>query len=318
MQLTLMDAVHEAMTDATEISLPAIIEQVRVPPIKCQGIKTKLVPFILSSITWNGHGRWIEPFVGSAVVLFNLRPARALVSDTNPHIIRFYNDIKSGYLTPEAVREYLQAEGDVLRSQGEEHFYTIRTRFNAEPNSLDFLFLSRSGFNGMMRFNRGGGFNVPFCRKPDRFRQAYISKIVNQVAFVRDILRTHDWTFQVSDWADTLAVASDTDFVYADPPYAGRHTDYYNQWTETNAEQLLDSLCSLPCGFALSTWLENQYRRNNQLENLPVGLSVLKREHFYHVGPTESLRNPMIEALIVPERHVSSTCAGCDAVEIVE
>jgi DNA adenine methylase len=33
------------------------IGKVRVPPIKCQGIKTKLVPFIACSIRWQGEGQ---------------------------------------------------------------------------------------------------------------------------------------------------------------------------------------------------------------------------------------------------------------------
>ena len=50
------------------LELPSAVGKVRVPPIKSQGIKTKLVPFIMSSVRWSGSGRWIEPFVGSAVV----------------------------------------------------------------------------------------------------------------------------------------------------------------------------------------------------------------------------------------------------------
>jgi DNA adenine methylase len=102
----------------------------------------------------------------------------------------------------------------------------------------------------------------------------------------------------VADWRETLAQAHEQDFVYADPPYIGRHTDYYNKWTEKDAIELFERLKSLPCGFALSTWSQNRYRSNPYL---PSDESVIIKtfNHFYHVGPTESLRNPMVEALVV-------------------
>jgi len=68
--------------------------KVKVPPLKIQGIKTKLVPFILKNITWHGNGKWIEPFLGSGVVAFNVRPDRALLADVNPHIISVYQAIR--------------------------------------------------------------------------------------------------------------------------------------------------------------------------------------------------------------------------------
>ena len=37
----------------------------KAPPIKTQGIKTKLVPFIAGHIEWDRQGRWVEPFLGS-------------------------------------------------------------------------------------------------------------------------------------------------------------------------------------------------------------------------------------------------------------
>ena len=49
-----------------------------VPPIKCQGIKTKLVPLIKDISILNDKGKWIEPFMGSGVVGFNIRPRKAL------------------------------------------------------------------------------------------------------------------------------------------------------------------------------------------------------------------------------------------------
>ncbi len=54
-----------------------------VPPIKSQGIKTKLVNTIKNCIIWNNEGNWIEPFVETGVVGFNIRPNKALFADTN-------------------------------------------------------------------------------------------------------------------------------------------------------------------------------------------------------------------------------------------
>src|SRR5690606_10337681 len=121
------------------------------------------------------------------------------------------------------VRDYLEERGECLRLQGEKVYYEVRDNFNDSPNSLAFLFLNRACFNGVMRFNRKGRFNVPFCRKPHRFAPAYITKITNQVARCTRILRSVDWDFRVADFRETLALASENDFLYADPPYAGRH-----------------------------------------------------------------------------------------------
>jgi DNA adenine methylase len=66
--------------------------KVNVPPIKSQGIKTKLVPWIKSIVPADFDGLWIEPFMGTGVVAFNIAPKRALLCDTNPHLINFYSE----------------------------------------------------------------------------------------------------------------------------------------------------------------------------------------------------------------------------------
>jgi len=105
--------------------------QVGVPPIKSQGIKTKLVPWIRSIIPRNFNGVWVEPFMGTGVVAFNVAPKCAILCDSNPHLIRFYYSIASGEITPRVVKEYLEHEGALLSSIGEEHYYFVRERFNA-------------------------------------------------------------------------------------------------------------------------------------------------------------------------------------------
>lgn len=285
--------------------LPRKVRSIIVPPVKCQGIKTKLVRFIFSNIRWNGQGRWIEPFLGSGVVVFNVQPERALVNDVNPHIVTLYRAIYEGELTPPMVREHLTNEGKKLLHDGEDYYYLVRERFNSTPNSLDFIFLNRSCFNGVMRFNQKGGFNVPFCRKPERFRSALVTKIVNQVAEIQKIMRGKKWEFRIGDWRDCLNAVAPDDFVYLDPPYIGRHTDYYEHWSEQNAIDLASVVQALPCGFAMSMWKENKYRSNDHVPQYWHEAIQRTFTHFYHVGSTENLRNSMEEVLLIKP--------GCEA-----
>lgn len=166
-------------------------EKVHVPPIKIQGIKTKLVPFIRDNVQISESTLWIEPFIGSGVVGFNLAPQNAIFADTNPHLINFYNAIKNGGINAQIVREFLQIEGTKLADGDSNYYYEVRDRFNKEHNVLDFLFLNRCCFNGLIRFNRNGNFNVPYGHKRERFSKAYITKFaIKLLLWSRKLERT--------------------------------------------------------------------------------------------------------------------------------
>lgn len=272
--------------------------KVKIPPIKSQGIKTKLVPWINSLVPPDFNGVWIEPFLGTGVVAFNIAPERALLCDTNPHLINFYQAIAEKNVTSSIARNYLVKEGKQLFDHGEAHYYAIRDRFNAEHNPLDFLFLNRACFNGMIRFNRKGGFNVPFCRKPNRFTPSYITKIVNQIAHISKLLTVKQFSFRCQSFEETIKTGTASDIIYCDPPYIGRHVDYYNGWGEKEETLLFDLLSNTPAHFILSTWHHNDYRENQYIGRLWNNFPVLTREHFYHVGASEENRNPMVEALV--------------------
>lgn len=95
-----------------------VVEKVHVPPIKTQGIKTKLVPWISHCASLDAQTVWVEPFMGSGVVGFNLAPKRAVFSDTNVHLIDFYRAIQNGELTAGSCRSFLESEGARLKSRG--------------------------------------------------------------------------------------------------------------------------------------------------------------------------------------------------------
>ena len=269
-----------------------------VPPIKSQGIKTKLVPWIRSIVPSDFSGTWIEPFMGTGAVAFNVAPQTAVLCDSNPHLVKYYSALASGEITADIVKEYLTREGEILLSRGEQHYYDIRERFNANHAPLDFLFLNRAGFNGMIRFNRKGEFNIPFCRKPQRFAQAYVSKIVNQVDCLGKLLQARKFTFKCQDFAQTIEEAASSDLIYCDPPYIDRHVDYFNGWDDSQERLLFDKLSRFKGKFILSTWHHNDFRENDYIKSLWSNFNILTKEHFYHVGGKEGNRNPMVEALI--------------------
>jgi DNA adenine methylase len=257
------------------------------------------VQWIVEHVSLSDSQRWIEPFMGSGVVGFNLRPRSAIFSDINPHLINFYNAIKLGEITAASARSFLEHEGLLLEQRGDSHYYAVRERFNQSGDPLDFLFLNRASFNGVIRFNRQGLFNVPFGHKPQRFSKAYVTKIVHQIEYVANAVRHYDWEFRCSDFRDLIKNAQAGDFIYCDPPYVGRHTDYFNSWSDSDEQNLYELLSKTQAKFILSTWHSNHYRTNLALDKYADDFLMLTREHFYHVGANEENRNPMLEAIIL-------------------
>lgn len=276
-------------------------KKVIIPPIKSQGIKTKLVPWINDVVKIaNQKGRWIEPFLGTGVVAFNSGYKKALLNDSNPHIINFYKQVQEKSITPSIVKQYL-SEADVNLSNAEEegyvYFRTVKNKFNTDFSPLDFLFLSRAGFNGMMRFSKKGHWNIPFCKKPNRFASAYVTKITNQVAAVDKVI-TKDWIFTNKNFSEIIPLATENDIIYCDPPYYGRYVDYYNGWTEEDEELLFKLLSKTKAKFILSTWHHNDWRENEMVKKFWSKFNIVTRDHFYHSGGSIENRKTVVEALV--------------------
>lgn len=300
------------------MKFPKSIDHIIVPPIKIQGIKTKLVPFIAENISWDGNGTYFEPFLGSGVVAFNLIPEKAVLSDINPFIIQFYTELQSGKITSQIVREFLFREGEKLAQTPKDngsYYYTVRNRFNESHSPLDFLFLQRSNFNGMIRFNSKGEYNVPFGRNPNRFAPALITKITNQVRQIELIFQLHPkWRFICESYENIIPMVGKQDFIYLDPPYIGRHDTYYTSWSEDQARLLANLTQRSGAGWALSMWLENKYRFNEHVSLWSKGI-IRSVDHYYFVGGKEFNRNAMTEALIIEPKHLVaqeySNCIDC-------
>ena len=183
------------------------------PPLKWAGGKRWQVPFLEPLWRPHAHRRLVEPFCGGLAVALGLRPERALLNDVNPHVIAFYRWLQRG------LRIDLPLEND------ETLYYAHRVRYNAllaagEGDGAEaaglFYFLNRTGYNGLCRFNRAGGFNVPVRLVQADPLHARLRRLARG--------RWRAWAFTHGD-IESIPL-DDSDFVYADPPYDVPFTHY--------------------------------------------------------------------------------------------
>ncbi len=178
--------------------------------LKFPGSKRQMLSVILP---WLQHyGRVVEPFAGSAVVAINAHRS-ALVSDTNLDIINVMCGLKyfSQFVITEA-RELFKP-----RYNTEKAYYKLRDEFNTNRVNLGarrdalFLYLNRHGFNGLCRYNKSGGFNVPFGR--------YANPGLPLEALENFAERAKNMTFQCEDFRVAFTRVQEGDVVFCDPPY---------------------------------------------------------------------------------------------------
>ena len=151
---------------------------------------------------------YFEPFVGGGAVFFDLLPKHAELSDTNRELVMTYNVIKDnvdGLI--KSLKKHIY---------NKEYYLGVRAQDINELSDIEvasrFIFLNRTGFNGMYRVNKSGQFNVPF----GRYKNPLICD-ENNLRKVSEALQGITITHR--DYKDVLELAKIGDFIYFDPPY---------------------------------------------------------------------------------------------------
>lgn len=155
--------------------------------------------------------RLIEPFVGAGSVFLNSHYDEYLLSDINLDLVNLYQYVQTdvdGYI--EAARKWFAPEFNDA-----ERYYETRARFNEttdiKERSVLFLYLNRHGYNGLCRYNKKGGFNVPF----GRYKKPYFPE--KELRHFAE--KSKNATFVCESYEETFARAKQGDVIYCDPPY---------------------------------------------------------------------------------------------------
>jgi len=181
------------------------------PCLKWPGGKRHLLPEILPRLPAKIK-TYYEPFVGGGAVFFALaaegRFENAILSDTNDELVRTYTGVAyylSGVISRLSELKYDETE-----------YYKIRaldpTRLEPADLAARFIYLNRTGFNGLYRVNKAGKFNVPF----GRYTNPTICDEKNLRA-VSAVLRR--FLITTCDFEHVVKTAKRGDAVYFDCPY---------------------------------------------------------------------------------------------------
>ncbi|HDH6087175.1 TPA: Dam family site-specific DNA-(adenine-N6)-methyltransferase [Staphylococcus aureus] len=195
------------------------------PIVKWAGGKTQLLDAINALIP-NDFAIYHEPFLGGGATLLSNQPKNAIINDLNYELMTTYNVIKHD-ITP-LIKELKDMIKQHNTNNAKDFYMTVREQEILNLNDIEiaarFLYLNKTGFNGLYRVNSQGKFNVPFNKK---------DMIKNSTVFSETNLRNLNKYFNENniiilneDFNEALKKVKENDFVFIDSPYDEAYTSY--------------------------------------------------------------------------------------------
>lgn len=232
------------------------------PMVKYRGGKTRELPRILPHMP-SDFDRYVEPFMGGGAVFFGLTPEKSILNDLNEPLMDFYktvrdkfallrselDDLEKQYRSNRVAfeRAKIASPEEKVHDPNEVLYYRIREMYNgltpAEYSQAAlYFFINKTSYSGMIRYNRDGHFNVPYGRYKN-FNTQLVSKSHSELL--------QSATLYQGDYETVFDLCGPRDFVFLDPPYDSKFSDYGNVSTrdgflESDHRRLAEAFFSLP------------------------------------------------------------------------
>lgn len=179
------------------------------PLFKYIGNKYRSAARIVSTFP-KTYKTYFEPFLGSGAVLGELKPERAIVSDSCAPLIALWQLAKTD---PQSLIDSYTLNWKAYCEDRQVAYDRAKDRFNENPNAHDFLFISRACYGGVIRFRRDGYLSTPLG--PHKIIDP--NSFTRRITEWRKIIRNTD--FICGDFSEVTLMAGADDIVYCDPPY---------------------------------------------------------------------------------------------------
>lgn len=174
------------------------------------------------------YDTYIEPFVGGGALYFYLNHKKCVINDVHKELISFYKSIKDGKRLE--IKKFMEEH-----KNEEKEYYKIRDEMKIE-DELDeakrFYYLRKTCYRGMMRYNKKGGFNIPF----GKYKSINYSDLEND-EYEKILENTEIYNVDFSEIFEKYN--DENNFMFLDPPYDSVFTDYgYCKFEKEKQEEL--------------------------------------------------------------------------------
>ena len=244
------------------------------PFIKWTGGKGRVLNQIIPKFKDLYDNLYVEPFLGGGAVLFKLQPKNAVVADINANLIITYKIVQNSVdklikllkkwqdeypaKTPKPKDKNGKRQKDEnnknILTEREKYFYKKRDRYNeikfyenniGSGESSDknieiaalFIFLNRTGFNGMYRENQGGKkkgrYNVPIgdYKNPSIVNEDLLKNVSKYLNENNIEILCNTYQNILEDVNNRFTDKSKKVLIYLDPPYYPTDTSKFTTYT---------------------------------------------------------------------------------------
>lgn len=195
------------------------------PFVKWAGGKTQLLDAINALVPYE-FDTYHEPFLGGGATLLSNQPKNAIINDLNYELMTAYNVIKHD-VSP-LIKELKNMVKQHNTNDAKDFYMTVREQDLTNLNDIEvasrFLYLNKTGFNGLYRVNSQGKFNVPFNKKETIKNSTVFSE--TNLRKLSKYLNENDVLVLNEDFNEALNKVKENDFVFVDSPYDEAYSNY--------------------------------------------------------------------------------------------
>lgn len=256
------------------------------PVIKWTGSKRTQSEYIVKLIP-NDINTYYEPFLGGGSMLIrmigecekgNKHIKHFVASDINTDLIGIFKIIKK---SPDKLINDYSLRSNILRGldwdKATKYYNSIRQTYNNLEKddilrSYLLFFLTRTCFNGLIRYNSNGEFNTSFHINRYGIEPYKMEKIICEWS---NLLNKYDVKFVNTSYEYILPLVEQNDFIYLDPPYANSSSKMYQHDIFDNLK-MFDMLRECPCKYALS--YDGRVEDEDNTFNVPT--DIYKRHEY--------------------------------------